>query len=223
MDTSLSLSDIGKDPIPFSTGEFAKQANGSVSVSCGDTVVLATACMSKEPKEPKEGIGFLPLFVDYQERTYAVGKIPGGFFKREGRPKDIEILTSRLIDRPIRPLFPEGLTHELQVIAMVLSSDGKNDPDVIAINGVSCALTISDIPFNGPIGAVRVALAQDEFIINPTYEERQSSDLDLVVVGRDDSVLMLEGKFSQIDEKIIIDAIKFAHPFIKKIISLQKK
>ncbi|UCD15938.1 MAG: polyribonucleotide nucleotidyltransferase, partial [Candidatus Omnitrophota bacterium] len=217
---SFTLSNIGKNPITFSTGDLAKQANGSVSVSYGDTVILATACMSKEPKKDA---GFLPLYVDYQERTYAMGKIPGGFFKREGRPKDIEILSARLIDRPIRPLFPKGLTNEIQIVAMVLSSDGKNDPDILAINGASCALAISDIPFNGPIGAVRVVQIGGNFIVNPTYEERQKSAVDLVVVGRDDAVVMLEGQFCEVDEKTVLEAVKFAQPFIKEIISLQKK
>lgn len=220
MGISVSLPYLGKNPLVFSTGDLAKQANGSVTISYGDTVVLATACMSKESKPDQD---FLPLFVDYQERTYAMGKIPGGFFKREGKPKDTEVLSSRLIDRPIRPLFPKGLTNELQIVAMVLSSDGKNDPDILSINGASCALLISDIPFNCPIGAVRVSREDGNFVINPTYEQRQKSDIDLVVVGTEDKIVMLEGQFCQVEEKEILAAIKFAQPFINEIISLQKE
>jgi polyribonucleotide nucleotidyltransferase len=219
MGISLSISDIGKNTFNFSTGDWAKQANGSVSVAYGDTIVLATACMSKEPRE---GISFFPLTVEYQEKTYAMGKIPGGFFKKEGRPKDTEILSARLIDRPLRPLFPKGLTNEIQIVAMVLSSDRKNDPDVLAINAASCALIISDIPFDIPVGAVRVAQIDGNFVINPTYEERAGAILDLVVVAREDSIVMLEGKFSEVAEKTVLEAIKFAHPFIKEIINTQK-
>ena len=218
MGFSRSISNLGSNTLTFSSGDLAKQANGSVSVSYGDTVVLVTACMSKEPRE---GVDFLPLTVEYQERTYAVGKIPGGFFKREGRPKDKEILSARLIDRPIRPLFPKGLTYDVQVIAMVLSSDGKNDPDVLAINGASCALLTSDIPFDGPIGAVRVAKLDGKFIINPTYEEREKSFFDLVVVGNKDAVVMLEGGFDEIKEEDVLAAIEFAQPIIKEIIDTQ--
>ncbi len=220
MATSLSIPHLGKSPFVFSTGELAKQANGSVCASYGDTVVLATACMSKEPAAGKD---FFPLMVEYQERTYAMGKIPGGFFKKEGRPKDDEILTSRLIDRPIRPLFPKGLTNEVQVIAMVLSSDGKNDPDILAINAASCALVISDLPFNKPVGAVRIGKLNNDFILNPTYEERKESTMDLVVVGTEDKIVMLEGGLFEIGENQVLEAIEFAHPFIKEIINLQKE
>ena len=218
MGFSRSIPNLGANTLPFSSGDLAKQANGSVSVSYGDTVVLVTACMSKEPRE---GVDFLPLTVEYQERTYAVGKIPGGFFKREGRPKDKEILSARLIDRPIRPLFPKGLTYDIQVIAMVLSSDGKNDSDILAINGASCALLSSDIPFDGPIGAVRVAKVEGNFVINPTYEDREKSFFDLVVVGNRDAVVMLEGGFDEVSEEDILAAIEFAQPFIKDIIDTQ--
>ena len=219
MVTSLSIPSLGKSPFVFSTGDLAKQANGSVCASYGDTVVLATACMSKEAMPGK---GFFPLMVEYQERTYAMGKIPGGFFKKEGRPKDKEILTSRLIDRPIRPLFPKGMTNEIQVISMVLSSDGKNDPDVLAINAASCALFISDIPFDNPVGAVRITKLGNELVINPTYEEREKSDMDLVVVGTQEKIVMLEGGMVEITESQVFEAIEFAHPFIKEIINLQK-
>jgi polyribonucleotide nucleotidyltransferase len=219
MATSLSIPNLGKSPFTFSTGELAKQANGSVWASYGDTVVLASACMSKEASPGKD---FFPLMVEYQERTYAMGKIPGGFFKKEGRPKDKEILTSRLIDRPLRPLFPKGMTNEVQVITTVLSSDGKNDPDVLAINASSCALFISDIPFDNPVGAVRIAKIENEFVINPTYEEKEKSNMDLVVVGTESKIVMLEGGLVEIAESQVLEAIEFAHPFIKEIINLQK-
>ncbi len=218
MATSLSISNLGKNPFVLSTGEWAKQANGSVSITYGDTVVLTTACMSKEPSP---GRGFFPLMVEYQERTYAMGKIPGGFFKKEGRPRDKEILTARLIDRPLRPLFPKGMTNEVQIVNMVLSSDAKNDPDILAVNAASCALLISDIPFTNPVGAVRVSKVDDKFVINPTYEERGESSMDLVVVGTDSKIIMLECGLSEIDEGQALEAIKFAHPFIKEIIKLQ--
>ncbi len=220
MATSFSLSNLGNSTLTLSSGQLAKLANGSTVISYGDTVVLATACMSKEPKP---GVGFFPLLVDYQERTYAMGKIPGGYIKREGRPKDAEVLTSRLIDRPLRPLFPKGLTNEVQIVAMVLSSDGKNDPDVLAINGASSALYISDIPFDNPVGAVRISKKGGEFILNPTYEEREDAAIDLVVVGTEEKIVMLEGQLNQTSEAEVLGAIGFAHPFIRQIIELQKK
>ena len=218
MIVSLTISNLGKSPFVLSTGEWAKQANGSVSITYGDTVVLATACMSKEASAGRD---FFPLMVEYQEKTYSMGKIPGGFFKKEGRPRDKEILTARLIDRPLRPLFPKGMTNEVKVIIMVLSSDAKNDPDVLAINAASCALLISDIPFTNPVGAVRVSKVKDKLVINPTYEERGDSFLDLVVVGTDSKIIMLEGGFSEVAEEEALEAIKFAHPFIKEIIKVQ--
>jgi polyribonucleotide nucleotidyltransferase len=220
MGLSLFLSDIGSDSFKFSSGDWAKQANGSVVTSLGDTVVLVTACMSSEALA---GASFLPLTVEYQEKTYAMGKIPGGFIKREGRPKDTEILSARLVDRPLRPLFPKGLTHEIQIIVMVLSSDGKNDPTCLGINGASCALFISDIPFYTPVGAVRVAKLDNNFVINPTYEEREKSCMDLVIAATEEKIVMLEGKFNEVKETEILEAIEFAHPFIRKIISLQRE
>ncbi|MCP4653005.1 MAG: polyribonucleotide nucleotidyltransferase [Candidatus Omnitrophica bacterium] len=218
MSVSLSISNSERSPLTVSSGSWAKQASGSVTMSLGDSMVLATVCMSKEPKD----IGFFPLFVDYQEKTYAMGKIPGGFYKKEGRPKDAEILTSRLIDRPIRPLFPKGFLNEIQVVATVLSSDGENDPDVVAINAVSAALLISDIPFNGPIAAVRIAKCGNDFVVNPTYKEREESLIDLVVVGSDKGVVMLEGGFDQTQESVVLEAVKFAKGHIEEIIKLQK-
>lgn len=219
MAVSVSISNLGGNSFIFSTGEWAKQANGSVTVTYGKTIVLTTACMSKEAAPGRD---FLPLMVEYQERTYAMGKIPGGFFKREGRPKDKEILTSRLIDRPLRPLFPKGLTNELQVIALVVSSDGENDPDILAINAASCVFFISDIPFNGPVGAVRISKLNGEFVINPTYKQRKLSTMDLVIVGTQDKICMLEGDLIDIAEKEVLEAIEFAQAPIRELIDLQK-
>src|SRR3954470_7133343 len=165
-ETTVSLT--GGKSITFETGKIAKQAHGAAVVKIGDNVVLTTACTNPEPRE---GIDFFPLTVDYREYTYAGGRIPGGFIKREGRPSEREILISRMIDRPCRPLFPEGFRNETQIISLVLSADNENDPDVCAINGASEALTMSEIPFGGPIGAVRVGRINEEFILNPTYTE----------------------------------------------------
>ena len=178
---------IGDQEISFETGKLAKQADGAAVVRFGDTVVLATAVFNKEPKENAE---FFPLTVDYREPTYAAGRIPGGWFKREGRPTEKEILTSRLIDRPMRPLFPKGFNHETQIVAFVLSSDGQNDADILAINGASVALTCSAVPFHTPVGAVRVGRLDGKFILNPTNAERDKADLDLIVCGSDDAVVM---------------------------------
>jgi polyribonucleotide nucleotidyltransferase len=211
-ETSVALS--GGKTISFETGHWAKQAHGSVVVRIGETVVLATACANAEPRA---GIDFFPLTVDYREYTYAGGRIPGGFIKREGRPSEREILTSRQIDRPIRPLFPEGFKCETQVIAFVLSADTENDPDVAGINGASAALTLSDIPFNGPVGAVRVGLVNNEFIINPTYSEQRESKLNIMVVGTSEGIVMIEAGANEVDEDRVVDAIEFGHTEIKKI------
>src|SRR5512140_2348699 len=200
--------------ISFETGKIAKQAQGSAVVRMGDNVILATACANAEPRV---GIDFFPLTVDYREYTYAAGRIPGGFIKREGRPSEREILTSRQIDRPIRPLFPEGFRCETQVIAFVLSADTENDPDVVGINGASAALTVSDIPFSGPVGAVRVGLVDDQFIINPTYDEMRSGKLSLMVVGTSEGIVMIEAGANEVQEDKVVDAIEFAHGEIKKI------
>ena len=220
MSASVSIPNLGKNELNFSTGTWAKQASGSVCVSYGDTIVLVTACMSKEPSPGRD---YFPLMVEYQEKTYAMGKIPGGFFKKEGRPKDQEILNARLIDRPIRPLFPKGMTNEVQVVAICLSSDAKNDPDVLAVNGASCALMISDIPFIKAVGAVRVAKVDGELLVNPTYQDRAKSTMDLVVVGTEEKIIMLEAECIQVSEEEAFEAIKFAHPFIKQIIDVQKQ
>ncbi|MGB8887046.1 MAG: polyribonucleotide nucleotidyltransferase [Candidatus Korobacteraceae bacterium] len=204
----------GGKSIHFETGKLAKQAHGSCIVRIGDNVVLATACANADPRE---GIDFFPLTVDYREYTYAAGRIPGGFIKREGRPSEREILTSRQIDRPIRPLFPEGFRCETQVIAMVLSADTTNDPDVAGINGASVALSVSDIPFHGPIGAVRVGQVDGNFVINPTYDEQRAGNLNLMVVGTADGIVMIESGAKEVSEETVVQAIEFGHQEIKKI------
>ncbi|HYU32699.1 MAG TPA: polyribonucleotide nucleotidyltransferase [Thermoanaerobaculia bacterium] len=209
---------IGDGMLILETGHLAKQANGSCTVRYGDTVVLATSCM-----ETKAGVerDFLPLTVDYREYTSAAGKIPGGFFKREGRPTEKEIITSRQIDRPLRPLFPDGYTADTQIIAFCLSADGENDPDVLAINGASTALVLSDIPFYHPVGAVRVGMIGEEIIINPTNSQRDVSDLDLVVVGTEDAVVMVEAGANQLSEEVILECIFRAHAEIQTIVKAQ--
>lgn len=201
-------------------GRFARQANGAVMVSYGDTKVLAVAVAADEPVV---GQDFLPLSVEYREKYSAVGKIPGGFIKREGKPTEKEILSARLIDRPIRPLFPKGYMNETQVIVQVYSSDQEHDPDVIGAVGASAALAISDIPFEGPVGEVRVCLIDDKFIVNPTYKEIEESKLEIVVAGTEDSILMVEGEAKEVSEATMLDAIKFAHEHIKQLVVLQKE
>jgi len=211
---------VGREDIIIETGRMAKQADGAVTVQMGGTVVLVTAVCSNNLRE---GIDFFPLTCEYQERTYAAGKIPGGFFKREGRPTEKEVLTSRLIDRPIRPLFPKGFINEIQIVAFVVSSDGENDADVLALNGASAALSISDIPFEGPIAAVRVGRVNGSFVANPTFQELETSDIDLVVVGTRESVVMLEAGSGEVSEEAMSDAIKFGHDAAKGLIDLQEK
>lgn len=209
---------FGKQNIILETGKFAKQADGAVIVQYGGTIVLVTACVSKEPKG---NAGFFPLTVEYQEKTYAAGRIPGGFFKREGRPSESEILTARLIDRPIRPLFYEGFNYEVQIVGIVLSSDGEYDPDILAVIGASSALSISQIPFNGPIGAIRVVRLNNEFLTNPTYKQRQDGELDLVIVGTKDAIVMLEGSAKQASEDLVLEAIEFGFKNLQAVINLQ--
>src|SRR5271163_648711 len=212
--STVTVDLAGGKQLSFETGKLAKQAHGSVVVRLGDNVVLATATANPDTRE---GIDFFPLTVDYREYTYAGGRIPGGFIKREGRPSEREILTSRQIDRPIRPLFPDGFKCETQVIAFVLSADTENDPDVAGINGASAALTISDIPFNGPIGAVRVGLVNGAFVINPTYAEMRESLLNIMVVGTAEGIVMIESGAKEVKEETVVDAIEFGHTEIKKI------
>jgi polyribonucleotide nucleotidyltransferase len=214
MKQDVTVELAGGKHIKFETGRVAKQASGAALTSSGDNVVLATAVAAPDPKE---GIDFFPLTVEYRENTYAGGRIPGGFIKREGRPSEKEILTCRQIDRPIRPLFPEGFRNETQVVAFVYSADKENDPDVLGMNGASCALALSDIPFHGPVGAVRVGLIDDVFIVNPTYAERAKSLLNIMVVGTKDGIVMVESGSKECSEEQVVDAIEFAHVEIKKI------
>ncbi|MDY6011149.1 MAG: polyribonucleotide nucleotidyltransferase, partial [Duodenibacillus sp.] len=199
---------FGQHEVTLTTGEIARQASGAVVCSMGDTVVLATVVAKKETKP---GQDFFPLTVDYIEKTYAAGKVPGGFFKREGRPSEKETLTSRLIDRPIRPLFPDGFFNEVQVIIHVLSVDPEIDPDIASMIGASAALTISGIPFRGPIGACRVGYINGEFVINPTLSQLKTSRLDLVVAGTERAVLMVESEADCLPEKTMLDAVMFGH------------
>jgi len=200
----------------FETGKLAKQAGGSVIVRYGDSVVLVTACRAASARE---GIDFLPLTVDYREYTYASGRIPGGFFKREGKPAEKEVLTSRVIDRPIRPLFPTGWRYETQVIALVLSADSENDTDVLALTGASAALALSEIPFGKTIAGVRVGLVDGRYVINPTFEQRKQSKLDLVVAGSNDGLMMVEAGAKEVTEEQVVEALDQAHAAIKRIVS----
>ena len=188
---------IGGRTLTVETGRVAGQANGAVIVRFGDTMVLVTACMSKDPRE---GIDFFPLTVDFEEKMYAAGKIPGGFIKREGRPSQDAILAGRLTDRPLRPLFPKGMRNDVQIVATVLSADQENDPDVLGILGASAALSISDIPFAGPVGAVRVGYVDGEYVANPTMSTLARSELDLVVAGTREAIVMVEAGARQLDE-----------------------
>jgi len=214
MKQEITVELAGGKSITFETGRIAKQASGAAFVSSGDTVILATAVGAPEPKE---GIDFFPLTVEYRETSYAGGRIPGGFIKREGRPSEKEILTSRQIDRPIRPLFAETYRNETQVVAFVYSADKQNDPDAIAINAASCALALSDIPFLGPIGAVRIGIVDGEFIVNPTYAEREKSLLNIMVAGTKDGITMVESGAKEVSEDKAVEAIEFAHAQIKLI------
>ena len=208
----------GGRALTLETGQLAKQASGAVVARYGETVVLVTAVAAKKPRE---GVDFFPLSCDYQERTYAAGKIPGGFFKREGRPSEREILTSRLIDRPLRPLFPKGFRNDVQIIATVLSADGENDPDVVAITAASAALSISDIPFGGPIAGVRVGRINGELEINPLLSRMAESDLDLVLAASRDAVVMVEGGADCVSEEVLLDAIMFGHKHIQELLDAQ--
>src|SRR6201988_1347515 len=212
--TSVTVNLAGGKQISFETGKLAKQAHGAAVVRLGENVVLATAVANPEPRE---GIDFFPLTVDYREYTYAGGRFPGGFIKREGRMSEREVLTSRQIDRPVRPMFAEGFKCETQLIAFVLSADTNNDPYVLGINAASCALTLSDIPFLGPIGAVRVGLVNGQFTVNPTYDEMRESLVNIMVVGTSDGIVMIESGAKEVKEDTVLDAIEFGHTEIKKI------
>jgi polyribonucleotide nucleotidyltransferase len=210
---------IGGNEISIETGKIARLADGAVIVTCGDTTVLVSAVSALAIKE---GQDFFPLTVDYREKAAAVGKFPGGYFKREGRPTEKETLTSRMIDRPLRPLFPKGYFYDTQIISILLSADGQNDPDILAMNGASAALSISDIPFAGPIGAVRVGRVNGEFVANPTHDERAQSDLDLVYVGTENDVIMIEGSAKEMPEAEFTKALEFAHGHAREMIQAQK-
>src|SRR6266446_7926253 len=207
---------INGKTLSLETGKLAKQADGAVVVRYGDSVVLVTACRAANARE---GIDFLPLTVDYREYTYASGRIPGGFFKREGKPAEKEVLTSRCIDRPIRPLFPSGWHYETQVIALVLSADSENDTDVLAITGASAALALSEIPLEKTIAGVRVGLLDGQYVINPTFEQRKQSKLDLVVAGSKGGLVMVEAGAREVSEEQVVGALEAAHTAIKQIVS----
>jgi len=212
--------DFGGRPFSIETGKVAKQANGSVIVQYGETVVLVTAVTSEKKRE---GLDFIPLTVNYLEMTYAAGRIPGGFFKREGRPSDRETLISRFIDRPLRPLFPKGFQNEIQIIATVLSADQDNDPSILGMIGASSALSLSDIPFDGPIAGAKVGRIDGEFVLNPTHEEIELSDIDLFVAGSQDAIIMVEGSAKEAKEEEILEAILFGHQSLQPVINLQKQ
>ncbi len=211
---------IGGNEVSIETGKIARLADGAVIVSCGDTTVIVCAVSATAVKE---GQDFFPLTVDYREKAAAVGKFPGGYFKREGRPTEKETLTSRMIDRPLRPLFPKGYFYDTQIISILLSADGQNDPDILALNGASAALSISDIPFAGPIGAVRVGRVNGQFVANPTHDERAQSDLDLVYVGTENDVIMIEGSAKEMPEAEFVKALEFAHGHAREMIRIQKE
>jgi polyribonucleotide nucleotidyltransferase len=211
---------VGANSITIETGKIAKLADGSVVVSCGETMVMASAVSATVIKE---GQDFFPLTVDYREKAAAAGKFPGGYFRREGRPTEKETLTSRMTDRPLRPLFPQGYFYDTQVISILLSADGENDPDILSINGASAALCVSDIPFKGPIGAVRVGRVNGQFVANPSHTDRVHSDLDLVYVGTENDVIMIEGAANQLPEAEFLKALEFAHGHAREMIRAQRE
>jgi polyribonucleotide nucleotidyltransferase len=192
---------VGDNELSIETGRVAKQADGSVVVRYGDTMVLVTAVSGRTQRE---GIDFFPLTVEYRESSYSAGRIPGNYFRREGRPNEKEVLTCRLIDRPVRPLFPDGYRFETQIVGTVVSADADNDPDVIAITGASCALYLSDIPFETPIAGIRIGLVDGKYLINPTYDQRRESDLNLVVAGTEEAIVMVEAEANEVAENIMV-------------------
>jgi polyribonucleotide nucleotidyltransferase len=211
---------VGDHELTLETGKVAKQADGAVVIRYGETMVLVTAVSTREPRE---GVDFFPLTVEYRESSYAAGRIPGNYFRREGRPGEKETLTSRLIDRPCRPLFEEGYRNETQVIATVISADSDNDPDVIAITGASCALYLSDIPFHNPIAGVRIGLIGDRYIVNPTYDERRESALNLIVAGTEEAIVMVEAGANEVTEEVMVEALMLAHKEIKRLCRWQRE
>src|SRR3954453_11856484 len=211
---------LGDRELTVETGRVAKQADGSVVIRYGDTMLLVAAVSAPSPRE---GIDFFPLTVEYREANYAAGRIPGNYFRREGRPNEKEVLTSRMIDRPCRPLFTEGYRNETQVIASVVSADPDNNPDVIAITGASCALYLSDIPFLNPIAGVRIGLIEGRYIVNPTYDEVRESRLNLVVAGTEEAIVMVEAGASEVSEEIMVEALMLAHKEINRLCRWQKE
>ena len=220
MNIHTVTSQVGSNPITFETGKIAKLADGAVVVTCGETVVLVTAVSQTKVKA---GQTWFPLSVEYKEKASAAGQFPGGYFKREGRPTEKEILTSRMTDRPLRPLFPKGYLYDTQIVALLLAADQINDSDILSMNGASAALAISDIPFGGPIGAVRVGRVDGEFVVNPTFDERAESDLDLVYVGNKSDVIMIEGAANELPEEDFIKALHFAQAEVQKLVEAQEE
>ena len=211
---------IGNQTLILETGELAGLANGAVTIRYGDTVLLATACISDRPRE---GIDFFPLTIDYEERLYAIGKIPGSFFRREGRPSTDAILAARLTDRPLRPLFPKSFRNDIQVVITILSADQENDPDVLGTIGASAALYLSGVPFAGPVSSVRVGYIGDDLVINPTYSQLQESQLDLVVAGTRDAIMMVEASARQVPERIVLEALAFGQRANLEVLDLQEE
>ena len=211
---------VGQTSITIETGRLARLADGAVTIRSGETIVLVSAVSATTVKE---GQDFFPLTVDYREKAAAVGKFPGGYFKREGRPSEKETLTCRMTDRPLRPLFPKGYLYDTQIIGVLLSADGEHDPDMLFINGASAALCVSDVPFAGPVGAVRVGRVDGEFIVNPMHSQRATSDLDLVYVGTEDQVVMIEGEAKEISEADFVAALAFAHEEVRHLIAAQQE
>ncbi|HEU4870330.1 MAG TPA: polyribonucleotide nucleotidyltransferase, partial [Pyrinomonadaceae bacterium] len=211
---------LGDRDLTVETGKVAKQADGSVVIRYGDTMLLVAAVSALTPRE---GVDFFPLTVEYREANYAAGRIPGNYFRREGRPNEKEVLTSRLIDRPCRPLFAEGFRNETQVIASVISADPDNNPDVIAITGASCALYLSDIPFLNPIAGVRIGLIEGRYIVNPTYDEVRESRLNLIVAGTEEAIVMVEAGSNEVSEEIMVEALMLAHKEINRLCRWQKE
>src|SRR5438876_2923597 len=211
---------LGDKELIVETGKVAKQADGSVIIRYGDTMLLVAAVSAHTARE---GLDFFPLTVEYRESMYAAGRIPGNYFRREGRPSEKEVLTCRLIDRPVRPLFADGYRFETQIVASVISADSDNDPDVIAITGASCALYLSDIPFENPIAGVRIGLIDGKYIINPTFDERRESELNLIVAGTEEAICMVEAEAHEVAESIMVEALMLAHREIKRLCLWQKE
>src|SRR5437868_2347444 len=211
---------LGSKDLVVETGKVAKQADGSVVIRYGDTMLLVAAVSGRSARE---GLDFFPLTVEYRENTFSAGRIPGNYFRREGRPSEKEVLTCRMIDRPVRPLFPDGYRFETQIVASVVSADSDNDPDVVAITGASCALYLSDIPFHSPIGGVRVGLVDGKYLINPTYDERRESQLNLVVAGTEEAICMVECEAQEVEETVMVEALMLAHREIKRLCLWQKE